>query len=198
MGKRAFISLLVFYFMATLFLIFMSVKVARAENQIIAKAGYDVWINSGHTFARSDVKDKEFNRFCFEVEYNHYDDIFGMYAYIGADEKVREQIYQDYFFEMNQTYAGIGFKARKRFDDLTLYGGYGFNVIHMDITTTPKGDESYTNPGFDILTGIATNGNPFFVLDVRYSYNRIMSDKFHLTTWNPGGLRTWVGVGLRF
>jgi len=67
-----------------------------AEVEVTANVGYHIWSQTGHTFIRSDVHDKEFNGWCAQLEGSNWWDRWGVYAYVGMDEGVRQEIFPDW------------------------------------------------------------------------------------------------------
>ena len=169
--------------------------------------GYHIWSQSGHTFSSSDKGDKEFNGWAYQAEGTYWKNYFGWYGYAGKDLPVKEEMYTDKYYKADVTYFGTGLKIRKEFADwFTAYIGGGINYTTLvnrykrsNGSSWAKG-ETLEGFGPDALIGFQFKHSSGFYAcpNLRYSWNRENSKTFNKTTFDAGGLRTWLGIGYVF
>ena len=186
----------------------LSVSTAYAETEVSGNVGYHIWSQTGHTFRYSDVHDKEFNGWCAQLEGTQWWDRWGVYGYIGMDEGVKQEIFSDWGYEADIWYAGVGGKWRTDPErKLVGYVGGGLNFTHMDnrYQVNPqypigRRSESWDHFGPDVVTGLNYYLSPryFVTLNGRYTWNRMGSEVYGKTSFDSGGLRTYLGFGVSF
>jgi len=172
---------------------------ARAESEVSVDVGYHIWSNSGHTFIRSEKGDKEWNGACFQIEGTYWWDWLGAYGYIGMDDKVHEEMFPGRWYTADVWYSGLGVKARADLSEkIKGYIGGGGNYTHLDNKFGDRYTETFDDEfGYDVVTGINYYINPDWYVTVngRYTWNKMWSEKFKRTSFNPDGLRMWTGLG---
>jgi len=175
-----------------------------ADFEVAAHAGYHWWTQSGQTFRYSDKDDKEWNGWAGQVEGTCWWGWLGVYAFLGMDADVDEEMFPGKVYEAEIWYTGLGLKARADLaENLKGYVGYGINFTELKNTYCGRHIETwdwYEEPGHDFLLGLNyyLSDHWFMATHARYTLNKKWSDVWHRTSFNPDGLRGWVGLGYKF
>lgn len=181
-------------------LIILIVTPAWAEMETTLCLGYHAWTESGHTFKHSQIHDKDFNGLCGQAEATIWSKWLGVYGYGGVDDTVKEGIKPNWDYESWIRYAGIGIKARKQFNKFTVFIGGGATKYKLENRYGNGKSEDWNDYGYEGEIGVNyyLDQHWFLTARERYTHLKVWSDIFKRTSFNPGGSRTWLGIGYAF